>query len=89
MCAQDGHVMLLAVGELEVGGSSAAVEQQEPLLPGQQQKVRLLACCTFMLLLQWQGSAWGVDRAAQRRRQQAASVGAGTGGKFLEGRSIA
>ncbi|KAK9916580.1 hypothetical protein WJX75_004456 [Coccomyxa subellipsoidea] len=60
--AHDGHVMLLAVGELEVGGSSAAVEQQEPLLPGQQQKVRLLACCTFMLLLQWQGSAWGVDR---------------------------
>lgn len=62
MCAQDGQVMLLAVGEPEVGGSSAAVEQQEPLLPGQQQKVRLLACCTFMLLLQWQGSAWGVDR---------------------------
>ena len=72
---------ILAMGSPEVSGVS---EQREPLLAGAQHRVRLMACCASLLVLQWQGSAWGnAGHSSEALRWQRADSGHVVGSRHL------
>ncbi|CAL8467091.1 g6627 [Coccomyxa elongata] len=80
---QDGReaVTILAMGGPEASG---VPEQREPLLAGSQHRVRLMACCAFLLLLQWQGSAWGsAGHSSESLKWQRGGVGHVVGSRHL------